>query len=71
MKITRIISQHRRDFTAIYQCEHCENEHRGIGYDDAYFHNEVMPKKKCPACGQTADESYVPRTPKYADDAVV
>lgn len=26
MKIKEIISQNRRDFTAIYQCEHCGHE---------------------------------------------
>lgn len=46
MKIKTIESQHRRDFYAIYECEHCGHEHKGSGYDDANFHQNVVPKKK-------------------------
>ena len=42
MKIKRIISQSRRDFNAVYECEHCENLVEGYGYDDANFHNNVI-----------------------------
>lgn len=31
MKIKKITSQHRRDFQAIYVCEHCGDEHTGSG----------------------------------------
>lgn len=43
MRIKEIISQHRRDFTAIYECEHCGHTHESKGYDDDYFHREVVP----------------------------
>lgn len=56
MKIKQIISQHRRDFTAIYECQHCGHEERGSGYDDAYFHTQVIPGMKCSKCGKTGGE---------------
>jgi rubrerythrin len=67
MKIKEILSQNRRDFRAIYQCEHCNHEEEGSGYDDGYFHNQVIPKKKCAKCGKTADENYKPLATKYPD----
>lgn len=67
MRIKKIIRQYRRDFTAIYICESCGNEEEGSGYDDAYFHNEVVPKKKCSKCKKTAGANYQPRKTKYAE----
>jgi predicted RNA-binding Zn-ribbon protein involved in translation (DUF1610 family) len=67
MKIEKIIRQHRRDFQAIYECEHCGFTKEDGGYDDAYFHNEVIPKMVCPKCGKTADESYRPLATKYPE----
>lgn len=67
MKIKEILSQNRRDFQAIYQCEHCGFEKESSGYDDSYFHQQVIPKMKCDKCGKTADESYRPLTTKYPD----
>ena len=67
MKIKKIINQHRRDFDAIYVCEHCENEEKGYGYDDANFHNNVIPKMKCGSCGKTASEDYRPLATKYPE----
>ena len=71
MRIKQIISQHRRDFTAIYQCEHCQHEHQGSGYDDSYFHNAVIPKMVCPKCEKTACDEYRPLTTKYSDSEIV
>jgi len=70
MKIKTIINQHRQDFTAIYEC-HCGHKEEGGGYDDAYFHNEVIPMVKCKKCGEVAGEDYRPSTPKYAPHEVV
>jgi len=67
MKIKKILNQHRRDFTAIYECEHCENEHEGTGYDDAFFHCSVIPSMKCSKCNKTAGDEYRPLTTKYAE----
>lgn len=68
MKIKKIISQHRRDFWAIYVCEHCGHEtDKESGYDDAHFHQNVIPKMECPACKKTADENYQPMSTKYPE----
>ena len=67
MKIKTIESQSRRDFWAIYECEHCGHTERGSGYDDANFHQNVIPKMKCEQCGKTADENYRPLTTKYPE----
>lgn len=67
MRIKKIISQSRRDFDAIFECEHCGNEEELPGYDDSYFHKEVIPKMKCSKCGKIADENYRPLTTKYPD----
>ena len=71
MKIKVIKSQHRRDFTAIYECEHCGHLEEGRGYDDTHFHRNVIPKKKCSACGRVADKNYRPLKPKYPDSQTV
>lgn len=67
MKIKRILSQHRRDFKAEYECEHCGFIKRGSGYDDAYFHNIVIPDMVCPQCGKKAPDDYRPLTTKYPE----
>jgi len=67
MKINRIISQHRRDFTAEYVCEHCGHTHIDSGYDDANFHVNVIPQIKCQQCGETSPTEYRPLTTKYPE----
>ncbi len=65
MKIKTITSQSRRDFTAILECEHCgATEELSNGYDDANYHNNVIPTFKCSTCGKKADENYRPLAPK-------
>ena len=71
MKIKEIISQSRRDFSAIYVCEHCGNEKESDGYDDVYFHQTVIPDMKCEKCGKTAPENYRPLATKYPSYQVV
>lgn len=71
MKIKEIISQYRRDFTAIYQCKNCGHEYKDGGYDDAYFHQTVVPNIICPKCGKKADENYKPRNTKYREWEIV
>lgn len=71
MRIERIVSQHRRDFTAIYVCEYCGHTHEGGGYDDSYFHTTVIPNMKCRKCGKMANKEYRPLATKYPDDKVV
>lgn len=69
MKIQKIVSQHRRDFTAIYECEHCGTTKRGSGYDDDNFHRNVIPNMPCESCGKTAE--YRPLATKYPAHAVI
>ena len=71
MKIKRILSQHRRDFNAIFVCEHCDKEIERTGYDDTYFHTKVIPDMDCPECNKKADKNYKPRGTKYPDGKVV
>lgn len=71
MKIKQIISQYRRDFQAIYSCEHCGHEKQSYGYDDAYFHNNVIPDMKCDKCGKKASYEYRPLAPKYDESTIV
>lgn len=67
MKIKEIISQHRRDFRAIYVCEFCDFEIEQRGYDDENFHTNVIPTMVCPACGQKGHDNYRPLTTKYPE----
>lgn len=71
MKIKKITSQIRRDFTAIYECEHCGNTETRDGNDDEYFHRIVIPAMVCVNCQRTADDNYRPLTPKYSENQVV
>jgi len=71
MKIQKIVSQHRRDFTAIYECEHCGHTQEGDGYDDSYFHQTVIPGKVCPECGKKAADDYRPLATKYPDSVTI
>ncbi len=71
MRIKEILSQSRRDFTAIYECEHCGHIIKSSGYDDSYFHEEVIPKMKCSNCSETAGENYRALSTKYPDSQVV
>lgn len=71
MKIKEVTSQYRRDFTAIYICEHCGNVVALGGYDDEYFHTEVIPDMICKKCGKRAKDTYVPRATKYPEGMTV
>ncbi len=66
MKIKEITYQHRRDFEAIFECEHCGAIEKRYGYDDANFHQNVIPNMICKKCGKKAPENYRPLQPKYA-----
>ena len=71
MKIQKILSQSRRDFTAIYECEHCGATHESYGYDDSFFHTSVIPNMACDSCGKKAGEDYRAIAPLYSDNQVV
>lgn len=65
MRIVEITSQIRRDFRAIFECEHCGKTESGKGYDDDFFHRKVIPEMVCKECGKKADENYRPLSTKY------
>lgn len=70
MKINKILSQHRRDFTAEMQCEGCGHVAKVGGYDDANFHQNVIPKMKCRECEKSSVDlgaDYRPLQPKYPE----
>lgn len=72
MKIKEITWQDRRDFRAILECEHCGNEQiDASAYDDAYYHEKVIPSMECKKCGKRAPDTYRPMTTKYPPDQVV
>jgi primosomal protein N' len=72
MKIQKINSQSRRDFYADMVCEHCGHVEKNVsGYDDDYFHRNVIPKMKCKQCGEHSPEDYRPLGTKYAAHEVV
>ena len=71
MKIEKILNQHRRDFTAIYVCEHCGHKEKGSGYDDSYFHQNVIPEKICSQCNKKSPYNYRPLSTKYSKSTVV
>lgn len=58
MRIKHKIRQSRRDFTAVYECEHCGATGEGSGYDDANFHHNVIPSWECAECGKKADGAW-------------
>jgi hypothetical protein len=71
MKIQKILSQHRRDFRAIYECEHCGATEEKSGYDDDNFHRNVIPSMACPQCGKSAPPDYRPLSPLYDQNMVI
>jgi transcription elongation factor Elf1 len=53
MKIRKILSQYRNDFTAMMECEHCgHTEKLTSGYADDFYHQRVIPALHCTACGK-------------------
>ena len=72
MKIKQIKSQNRRDFTAELECETCGNvQMLRDGYDDAFYHKNVIPSIKCNNCGKSAPENYRPLSTKYNENEIV
>ena len=70
MKIKEITYQNRRDFRADYECEGCGQVSPGKGYDDEFFHTQVIPDMRCATCGKTGAEcgaDYRPLTTKYPE----
>lgn len=71
MHIKKIIYQDRRDFTAIFECEHCEEIIQRSGYDDSNFHRNVIPTIPCETCGKASSLGYRPLETKYPESMQV
>ena len=71
MKIKKILFQHRRDFTAVYECEHCGHEKQASGYDDTFFHHTVIPSMVCEKCGKKGGTNYRPLSTRYPDGMII
>jgi hypothetical protein len=71
MRIKEIKYQHRRDFTAIYECEHCSQSQENEGYDDSNFHQNVIPDMECTGCGKKSPENYRPLASRHSDRVVI
>jgi primosomal protein N' len=72
MKIHKITSQSRRDFSAVMVCEHCGNtEINNSGYDDAFYHANIIPNMQCRKCGKKSGEDYRPLTTKYDEHEII
>ena len=69
MRITSLFEQYRRDFTADYECEFCGHVYRGPGYNDSYFHQVVIPSKKCSECGKSSGQ--VSSSPSVPDGEIL
>ena len=53
MRIQKIDSQHRNDFSATMVCEHCgRTRFLTTGYDDYNYHERVIPAMHCQGCGK-------------------
>ena len=54
MKIEKITNQLGNDLYGVLVCESCGSTQKLIGgYDDANYHNNVMPTIKCKTCGKS------------------
>lgn len=72
MRIKKILTQSRRDFTATLECDHCGHEQKLMGgYDDDNYHRNVIPKMTCDKCNKTASDEYRPLTTKYEAHEIV
>ena len=57
MKIVEITYQYRRDFYADFECEGCGHViHHMKGYDDRFFHDEVVPGMVCVKYGKSRND---------------
>lgn len=71
MHIVKKLNQRCRDFRAIYACEHCGHTFEGEGYDDIYFHEEVIPNMTCRDCGRMAGPFAPGSTPDVPEGVVL
>ena len=56
MRIKKITSRNRRDFTALIECEHYGAQSSTQGYDNRHYHEVVVPSIVCGECGKNAPD---------------
>lgn len=57
MKIKEITWQHRNDFHATMECEHCGHaQDNKSGYNDYNYHRRVIPDIRCKSCGKNSTD---------------
>lgn len=63
MRLIHKTSQYRRDFNGILKCQNCNHkqELKG-GYDDAYYHQKVIPAIKCKKCDKSSNDLNITET---------
>ncbi len=65
MRIAKIVDRYRNDFAAWMECEHCgAREYLSGAYDDAYYHDHVIPAMRCGTCG--LNRAGKPKVPKVS-----
>ncbi len=58
MRIIEKTWQHRNDFEAILECNHCGSfQTMSNGYDDRNFHVNVLPAIRCRTCEKRGVET--------------
>ena len=57
MKIKNITYRGGNDFKAVFECEHCLKTQEKWGYDDANFHQNVIPEMECKFCKKSTQEA--------------
>jgi len=55
MKIQKVLWQERKDFTAIFKCEHCGDTVKGNGVVSAAFLKKALPDMTCEKCGKMGE----------------
>ena len=71
MKLVESKNWNRRDFTGVYECEHCGDIVQGYGYDDANFYNNVIPGMQCKKCGKKSESAKEKLVPRHSPDLVM
>ena len=71
MELIKITNQSRRDFDGILKCQFCGHEEvLNDGYDDNYYHTEVIPSFICPECNKSTiseNDTIRAKTTKYPE----
>ncbi len=72
MELIKKTNQYRRDFDGILKCQFCGHEEvLNGGYDDNYYHTEVIPSFVCTQCNKSTiseKDAIQEVTLKYPED---